>query len=84
MNLPSQPALTLADLQPGDHVRVVAIAKSDDPVYQRLLHMGLIRGRSVEVVRKAPAGDPIEIRFLGYSLSLRLSEARRVSVRRVA
>lgn len=83
MSATPESSLTLADLRPGERVRVVAVRQSDDPVYQRMLHMGLIKGRQVEVVRRAPTGDPIEVRFLGYSLSMRLSEAQLVSVERV-
>ncbi len=75
-------ALTLAELRPGELCRVIAVRAVDDPVFQRLLHMGLLRGREIEVVRRAPAGDPIEVRLLGYSLSLRRSEASLVEVER--
>ena len=40
----------------------------------------VIEGETVDVVRRAPAGDPIEIRILGYSLSLRSAEAETVLV----
>ena len=48
----------------------------------RLLEMGLIEGTEFEVVRLAPFGDPINIRIRGYNLSLRKSEAARISVER--
>jgi len=34
----------------------------------------------VEVVRVAPLGDPIEFTVKGYSLSLRMSEAKAITV----
>ena len=50
---------------------------------QRLLEMGLTRGSSVEFVRTAPLGDPIEIIIRGYRLSLRKHEAESIMVERV-
>lgn len=44
------------------------------------MEMGLIPGVELEVIRRAPMGDPIEIRLRGYALSLRRSEARDIEV----
>ena len=41
----------------------------------RLMEMGLLPGTPIEMVRRAPLGDPLEIRLRGYLLSLRKSEA---------
>ena len=47
----------------------------------RLMEMGLLPGTRVEMVRRAPFGDPLEIRLRGYLLSLRRSEASGVALR---
>lgn len=47
---------------------------------QRLLEMGIIRGTTVEVIRFAPMGDPIDIKIRGYHLSLRREEAEGIIV----
>jgi Fe2+ transport system protein FeoA len=52
----------------------------DPALQQRLLEMGVLPGTEVTVVRFAPLGDPIEVKVLGYSLSLRRSEAALVQV----
>ena len=44
-------------------------------IYQRLLEMGVIQGATVEVIRLAPLGDPVEIVVQGYHLLLRKAEA---------
>jgi ferrous iron transport protein A len=49
----------------------------------RLMEMGLLVGTSVELVRFAPLGDPIEIKVRGYHLTLRKSEAGQILVRPV-
>jgi len=53
---------------------------ANGPLLQRLMQLGLVEGTEVELVRRAPAGDPIEFRVLGYSLSLRRAEARLVEI----
>jgi ferrous iron transport protein A len=45
------------------------------------MEMGLLPGTEVRLVRTAPLGDPLEIRLRNYSLSVRGSEAARISVR---
>lgn len=47
----------------------------------RLMEMGLLVGTSVELVRFAPLGDPVEIKVRGYNLSLRKHEAEQIWVR---
>ena len=47
---------------------------------RRLMDLGLIRGTTVEVVRMAPLGDPIEVRIRGFMLSLRRTEADHITV----
>ena len=71
--------MTLDQLSPGARARIVTIADGG-PSTQRLFEMGLIDGGEVELVRVAPMGDPIEIRVVGYLLSLRKHEAKLVEV----
>lgn len=47
----------------------------------RLMEMGLLVGTSVELVRFAPLGDPVEIKVRGYHLTLRRHEAEQIFVR---
>jgi Fe2+ transport system protein FeoA len=59
---------------------VVAVMGEAD-LRRRLLEMGFCNGACVEVVRRAPLGDPIEFRLRGYHLSLRADQARNIHVR---
>ena len=52
----------------------------DSDVRRRLLEMGFCNGAKVEVIRRAPLGDPIEFRLRGYCLSLRDDQARFVQI----
>lgn len=47
---------------------------------QRLLEMGLIEGSPVTVIRRAPLGDPMEIKVGDYHLSLRKEDAKQIEV----
>lgn len=49
-------------------------------IRRRLMDMGLVRGSSIEMVKAAPMGDPIEYLVRGYHLSLRKSEAEMVHI----
>jgi ferrous iron transport protein A len=73
---------TLDQLRSGQRGYVDAIA-GNDPLVQRLGEMGLLEGEEIEVIGFAPLGDPMEIRLGDYRLSLRRSEAARVSVCKV-
>jgi len=44
------------------------------------MDMGIIPGTEMEVQKIAPLGDPVEIKFKGYNLSLRREEADMIVV----
>jgi len=46
----------------------------------RLLEMGIIPGTPIEITKKAPLGDPIQIRIRGYELSIRKADADLIEV----
>ena len=71
--------MTLADLRPGQKARIVGFADLGT-LGQRILQLGLLPDEEIEMVRRAPAGDPLEVKVLGYSLSLRRQEAGLVEV----
>jgi ferrous iron transport protein A len=58
----------------------VATVGGDREVRRRLLEMGFCNGTAVDVVRRAPLGDPIEFRLRGYHLSLREDQAQLIAV----
>ncbi len=70
---------TLADLSPGQG-GIVAGYLRDDAFTQRLMQLGIVEGADIEMIRRAPTGDPIEVRVMGYALSLRRSEAALVRI----
>jgi ferrous iron transport protein B len=71
--------MTLDKLDIGQAATVLAI-DGEGSLGQRLMELGLLEGSDVSVTRRALGGDPIEVQVMGYALSLRLEEARRVQV----
>lgn len=53
---------------------------TDSALKPKLLEMGLYAGKSVEILFKAPFGDPIAVDIDGYVLSMRLDEARLIQL----
>ncbi len=47
---------------------------------KRIMEMGFVRGKNVEVIRNAPLLDPVEYRIMDYNVSLRRQEAWLVEV----
>ena len=70
---------SLTDLEIGIDARVVSV-NGEGAVTRRLLEMGVIPGVTVSIVKKAPFGDPIEVRVRGYSLAMRRKEADAIEV----
>ena len=70
---------TLNDLPLGGRGRVRRVGCARASAL-RLLEMGLVPGTVVVLVRRAPLGDPIELRVRGYSLSIRGAEARGIEI----
>ena len=70
---------TLDELPIGESAVVHRVA-CQRRVGRRLMEMGLLPGTRIEMVRRAPLGDPLEVRLRGYLLSLRRAEASGVSL----
>lgn len=67
--------MTLADLKPGDTVRIDAVDAGDAAV-QRLMVLGLVEGAEINYLRASLGGDPLEFRLFGAAISLRRDQAR--------
>lgn len=52
----------------------------ESPIKSKLLEMGLVEGKELKVLFKAPFGDPIAVSVGDYVLSLRLDEANLIEV----
>jgi ferrous iron transport protein A len=68
----------LSDLSVGSIVRIHSFEK--DEIFLKLMEMGCVPGEIIKVEKVAPLGDPISVAIAGYSLSLRLDEAKNIFV----
>ena len=71
--------MTLNELKIGDSAAITAVG-GEGALRCRLLDMGLTPRTLVTLRKVAPMGDPIEIRVRGYELTLRVEDARQITV----
>ncbi len=53
---------------------------SKGAIRQRLLDLGFVPQAKIDVIRRAPLGDPIECRVANYKVTLRNTEAALIEV----
>lgn len=71
--------MKLNRLNEGYNATITNVSGSES-LRRHMLDMGLIPGTKIGVIKKAPLGDPIEIKIRGYSLTLRLDEAKFIEI----
>lgn len=71
--------VTLNDLPIGRSATVESVGASG-ALRQHFLDMGLIPQATVTMVKRAPMGDPIEVRIRSYELTLRVAEAQAITI----
>ena len=71
--------MRLSELQTGEKGVIVKV-KGHGGFRKRIVEMGFIKGKTVEVILNAPLKDPIKYRILGYEVSLRRSEAEMIEI----
>ncbi len=59
---------------------VVKKLESQGPTKRRIMDMGITKGVSVDVIKVAPLGDPIEVKVRGYQLSIRKADAEAILI----
>lgn len=71
--------MTLNDLPIGKTATVTTVG-GEGALRQHFLDMGLIPNATVTMVKRAPMGDPIEVRIRSYELTLRSEEAKAIEI----
>ncbi|MCD4819495.1 MAG: ferrous iron transport protein A [Candidatus Cloacimonetes bacterium] len=75
--------MKLKELEVGDRAKIIGYSTKDRDYRHKLLRMGLIKRAEFQIIRKAPLGDPIEIKISGFNLTLRKMEANILEVEKV-
>ena len=75
--------LDLSQLEIGEGARIVRVG-GEGALRQHFLDMGVIPGATIALEKYAPMGDPMEFSLHGYQLSLRVADARKIEVEKVA
>ena len=71
--------MRLSELNTGEKGVIVKVL-GHGGFRKRIVEMGFIKGKTVEVILNAPLKDPIKYRLLGYEISLRRQEADMIEV----
>ena len=71
--------MRLSDLKTGQSAVILKVL-GHGGFRRRIMEMGFVRGKRVEVLQNAPLKDPIKYKVMEYEVSLRRSEAQMIEV----
>lgn len=71
--------MRLSELQTGEKGVIITVM-GHGGFRRRIIEMGFIKGKTVEVLLNAPLKDPIKYKIMGYEISLRRQEAAMIEV----
>lgn len=74
--------MKLSSLQTSE-VGIIVKVSGHGGFRKRIIEMGFIEGKQVEVLLNAPLRDPVKYKIMGYEVSLRHSEADQIEVVRL-
>ena len=71
--------MKLSELKTGERGVIVKV-QGHGGFRKRIIEMGFIKGKAVEVLLNAPLQDPVKYKLMGYEVSLRRQEAEMIDV----
>ena len=71
--------MKLSELKTGEQAVIVKV-HGHGGFRKRIIEMGFIKGKAVEVLLNAPLQDPVKYKLMGYEVSLRRQEAEMIEV----
>ena len=74
--------MILSDLQTNEKGIIVKVL-GHGGFRKRIIEMGFVKGKVVEVLQNAPLQDPVKYKIMGYEVSLRHQEASQIEVVKV-
>ena len=72
--------MVLSNLKIGQKAKILKLNVQNKEIRRHLLDMGLTRGVEVEIRKKAPVGDPIDIKLRDYELCISKSDLSQIEV----
>ena len=75
--------MNLDELEIGKDAVVASVDCDEPSLRQHILDMGLTPGVEVTLMKRAPMGDPLEVRVRGYELTLRRADAAHIALTQV-
>ena len=71
--------MRLSELKTGEKGVIVKVL-GHGGFRKRIVEMGFVKGKTVEVILNAPLRDPVKYKIMGYEISLRHQEAEMIEV----
>jgi len=71
--------MKLSELKSGERGVIVKV-QGHGGFRKRIIEMGFIKGKTVEVLLNAPLQDPVKYKLMGYEVSLRRQEAEMIDI----
>ena len=71
--------MKLSELKTGERCVIVKV-HGHGGFRKRIIEMGFVKGKTVEVLLNAPLQDPVKYKLMGYEVSLRHQEAEMIDV----
>ena len=71
--------MRLSELKTGEKGVIVKVL-GHGGFRKRIVEMGFVKGKTVEVLLNAPLKDPVKYKVMGYEISLRHQEAEMIEI----
>ncbi|CAM4017114.1 MULTISPECIES: FeoA family protein [Vibrio] len=72
--------MKLSELTVGQQANICSLKQLDNSTRKKLMVMGLLPNTAVTLIRKAPMGDPLQVRIRDVSVAIRKSTANQITV----
>jgi len=73
------PLMTMRQMK-KNQLGIISAIRADGEMGRRIRDMGLVPGTEIKIQGRAPLHDPVALRLMGFTLTLRNSEADYIDV----
>ncbi|OBT08577.1 iron transporter FeoA [Vibrio sp. UCD-FRSSP16_10] len=72
--------MKLGELNIGQQATICSLQELDSSTRKKLMVMGMLPRTPITIIRKAPMGDPLQVRVRDVSVAIRKSTANQIAV----